>query len=103
MQYVKWIDKMTKDEFQETGGKASNLGEMTHNGFNVPGGFCVTGKSLDYLLKANSIMPKIIEIVGIMNYDDYDNIENKSADIRAMITEAPIPENLPGEIKEQII
>lgn len=102
MQYVKRIDKMTKEEFQETGGKAANLGEMTRNGFNVPGGFCVTGKLLDYLLESGDLMPKIMEIVGIMNYDDYGDIENKSADIRAMITEVPIPENLLGEIKEQI-
>ena len=102
MQYVKRIDKMTKDEFQESGGKAANLGEMTHNGFNVPGGFCVTGKSLDYLLEVHSIMPKIMDIVATMNFDDYGDIENKSADIRTMITGAPIPENLKSEIKEQI-
>ena len=102
MQYVKRIDKMTKDEFRETGGKAANLGEMTHNGFNVPGGFCVTGKSLDYLLEVHSVMPKIMEIVATMNFDDYGDIENKSADIRTMITEAPIPEDLKSEIKEQI-
>jgi pyruvate,water dikinase len=102
MQYVKRIDKMTKDEFRETGGKAANLGEMTHNGFNVPGGFCVTGKSLDYHLEVHSIMPKIMEIVATMNFDDYGDIEIKSADIRRMITEAPIPEDLKSEIKEQI-
>jgi pyruvate,water dikinase len=103
MQYVKRIDKMTKDEFRETGGKAANLGEMTHNGFNVPGGFCVTGKSLDYLLEVHKIMPKIMEIAAAMNFDDYGDIENKSTDIRAMIIEAPIPENLKSEISEQII
>lgn len=102
MQYVKRIDKMTKDEFRETGGKAANLGEMTHNGFNVPGGFCVTGKSLDYLLEVHSVMSKIMGIVATMNFDDYGDIENKSADIRTMITEVPIPEDLKSEIKEQI-
>lgn len=102
MQYVERIDKMTKDGFQETGGKAANLGEMTLNGFNVPGGFCVMGKSLDYLLEANGIMPKIVEIVGTMNFDDYGDIESKSAEIRRMIAEAPIPEDLLGEIKGQI-
>lgn len=102
MQYVKRINKMTKDEFQETGGKAANLGEMIHNGFNVPCGFCVTGKSLDYFLEVHIIMPKIMDIVATMNFDDYGDIENKSADIRTMITGAPIPENLKSEIKKQI-
>ncbi len=102
MKYVKSIDEMTKDEFRETGGKAANLGEMTHNGFNVPGGFCVTGKSLDYHLEVHSIMPKIIEIVATMNFDDCIDIENKSAEIRRMITSPPIPEDLEIEIKEHI-
>jgi pyruvate,water dikinase len=102
MRYVKCIDKMTKEEFQETGGKAANLGEMSHNGFNVPGGFCVTGKSLDYLLESGHLMPKIMEIVGTMNFDDYGDIESKAAEIRRMIAEAPMPEDLLAEIKEQI-
>ena len=84
MQYVKRLDEMTKEEYQETGGKAANLGEMIRAGFNVPGGFCVTGKSLDYLLEAGQIMPKIISIVEAMNFDDYNNIETKSAEIRQM-------------------
>lgn len=102
MQYVKRIDKMTKEEFQETGGKAANLGEMTQNGFNVPGGFCVTGKSLEYLLESGNLMPTLMELVGTMNFDNYGDIEKKSADIRRMIAGAPIPENLLGEIKKQI-
>ena len=102
MQYVKRLDEMTKAEFQETGGKAANLGEMIRGGFNVPGGFCVTGKSLDYLLEARDIMPKIMELVGTMNFDEYNDIETKSAAIREMITGAEIPEDLLREIKEQI-
>jgi pyruvate,water dikinase len=102
MQYVKRLDEMTKEEYQETGGKAANLGEMIRAGFNVPGGFCVTGKSLDYLLEAGQIMPKIISIVEAMNFDDYNNIETKSAEIRQMITDAEIPVDLHEQIVGQI-
>jgi pyruvate,water dikinase len=102
MQYVKPIDKMTKAEFREAGGKAANLGEMTQNGFNVPGGFCISGKALDYLLEAHKIMPKMMEIVSTMNFDDYEDVEKKSTKIRNMITEAPIPEDLEREITYHI-
>jgi pyruvate,water dikinase len=37
-----------------------------------------------------------------MNFDEYNDIETKSAAIREMITEAEIPEDLLGEIGEQI-
>jgi len=102
MQYVKRLDEMTKEEYQETGGKAANLGEMIRGGFNVPGGFCVTGKSLDYLFEARELMSKITGIVETLNFDQYSDVERKTAAIREMITEAEIPEDLLKEIKEQI-
>ena len=102
MAYVKQIKDLRKDESLENGGKAANLGEMTQNGFNVPGGFCVTGKALDYLLETNGLLPKIMEIINAMNFNDYASIEKQSADIREMITDAPIPEDLEKEIKEHI-
>jgi len=102
MQYVKRLDEMTKEEYQEAGGKAANLGEMIREGFNVPGGFCVTGKSLDYLLEVRDIMPKIMELAETMNFDEYNDVETKSAAIRQMITGAEIPGDLLEEISEQI-
>ena len=102
MHYVKRLDEMTKEEYQETGGKAANLGEMLRAGFNVPGGFCVTGKSLEHLLAAGDILPGIMGIVASMNFEVYNDIETKSAAIREMITEAEIPEDLFEEIREQI-
>jgi pyruvate,water dikinase len=102
MQYVKRLDEMTKGEYQETGGKAANLGELIRHGFNVPGGFCVTGRSLDCLLEARNLGSGIMEIAGTMNFDNYSDIESKSAQIRGMITDAAMPEDLLGEIRQQI-
>ncbi len=102
MKYVKRIDEMTKDEFRETGGKAANLGEMTKNGFNVPQGFCVTGSSLDYVIESHDLMPKIREIIATMDFEDYGDIETKSAAVRELVAGAPIPDDLLGEIRHQI-
>jgi pyruvate,water dikinase len=102
MKYVKLLDEMTKEEFLETGGKAANLGELIRNGFNVPGGFCVTGRSLEILMDRGGIESGIMEIVGTMDFETYGDIENKSAQIRGMITDAPIPQDLLDEIKQQI-
>lgn len=102
MQYVKRISELTKDKSLENGGKAVNLGEMTQNGFNVPGGFCVTGKALDYLLDVKGLMPRIMDIVATLNFADYGDIEKKSKLIRNMITEAEIPADLEAELKQSI-
>ncbi len=98
MKFVKRIENMTADEIQETGGKAAMLGVLTRAGFNVPPGFCVTGKSLDYLIESNDLWPKIMEIVVSMNFDSYNDIESKAVKIREMIAAAPLPDDLREEI-----
>lgn len=102
MEWAIRIKDLTKDESLENGGKAANLGEMTQNGFNVPGGFCVTGSALDHHLDVNKLMPKIMEIIGTMDFDKYAAIEKKSLEIRKMIEEAPIPSEIESQIKERI-
>lgn len=102
MKYVKRIENMTREEYQETGGKAAMLGELTRAGFNVPPGFCVTGKSLDYLIESNDLWPRIRAIVDEMNFDSYKDIESKAGSIRELIVAAPLPEDLHREIGQNI-
>jgi pyruvate,water dikinase len=100
--YVKTFGEMTKEDIQEAGGKAANLGELTQNGFNVPPGFCVTSESLFYHIDQNGLQPQIDEIVAGFDYEDYGGIEEKTGQIRDLITKAGIPQDLFQEIKETI-
>ena len=102
MEYIKRISELTKEKSLENGGKAANLGEMTQNGFNVPGGFCVTGRALDYLIDTHALMPKIMNIIGGLNFDDYPEVESESEKIRGLIKEAEIPSDLDREIRDAI-
>jgi len=97
--YVKKLHEMTASDFQDTGGKAANLGEMAKNGFNVPPAFCVTAKSLEYVIEKSGAEAKIYEIVDRLDYDDYADIEEKTAQIREIITSCPIPDDLQKEIQ----
>lgn len=100
--YVKTFGEMTKEDIQEAGGKAANLGELTQNGFNVPPGFCVTSESLFYHIAQNGLQPQIDQIVAGLDYEDYGGIEEKTAQIRDLITKAEIPHDLFQEIRETI-
>lgn len=102
MGYLRKIADLRKDEAVITGGKAANLGELTQNGFPVPEGFNVTGPALDYLCEANNLMPRILQVLGTMDFEDYQDIEAKSDSIRSMITEATIPRDLLEEMKREI-
>jgi len=100
--FVKHFGEMTKGDFQQGGGKAANLGELTQSGFNVPPGFCVTSDALSYLIDHNSTQPKIDAIVAEFDYDDYESMESKTAGIRSLITSAEIPEDLMAELADAI-
>nr|MDA3832830.1 PEP/pyruvate-binding domain-containing protein [Spirochaetales bacterium] len=102
MQYLKRIADLNKYESTVTGGKAANLGELSQNNFNVPGGFCVTGPALDYVIEKNRLMPEIRKVLNSMDFESYDDIAQKALSIRTMITEAKIPEDLNAEIKKHI-
>lgn len=100
--YVKTFGEMTKQDIQEAGGKAANLGELTRNDFNVPPGFCVTSESLSHLVEENRLQPKIDEIVDSFDYEDFGGLEEKTDQIRTLITEVEIPEDLLIEIREAV-
>jgi pyruvate, water dikinase len=100
--YVKPFREMSKKDSEEAGGKAANLSEMTQAGMNVPPGFCVTAGSLQHLIDANGLQPKIDEIIASFDYEDYEGMEAKTAEIREMIAAAPIPADLLAEIKASI-
>jgi len=100
--YVKLLEQMTRDDFQETGGKAANLGELVRGGFNVPPAFCVTAGSLDSVIERNGISRRISEIASAINFDDYDQVEKQTALIRDLISGCRIPDDLLAEIRESI-
>lgn len=100
--YVKKLQEMTASDFQDTGGKAANLGEMAKHGFNVPPAFCVTARSLEYVIESSGAEQKIYDLVEGFDYDDYADVEAKSEKIRDIITDCPIPEDLHDEIRKAL-
>ena len=69
--FIKAFEEMTKEDIQEAGGKAANLGELTQAGFNVPPGVCVTSKSLIWHIEQNNLQSEIDKIVNSFDYDDF--------------------------------
>lgn len=93
---------MTRQDSQEAGGKAANLGELEQHGFNVPPGFCVTGRALSHLIDQNALQPRIDGIADTLDYEDYEGMEQKTSEIKALISKARIPDDLHREISASI-
>lgn len=98
--FVKRFDQINKDMFQECGGKAAHLGELSSLKLHVPNGFNVLGDAFYYHLKKNCLEDRIREIAETINYDDFQDLEEKTEKIRELIVNAPIPSEIEREIIE---
>lgn len=98
--FTKHFEELDKDMFQECGGKAANLGELTFLKLRVPKGFCVMDKGYSHHLKINHLEELIVAIAADINFEDFQDIEEKSSRIRLLIQDAPIPAEIEKEIVE---
>jgi pyruvate,water dikinase len=100
--YVKRFGEMTRRDFQEGGGKAANLSDLTRGGFTVPPGFCVTARSLEYVIESSGLQPEIDRLLSGCDYEDYDALDAGTAEVRRLIENAPLPVDLEAEIRASI-
>ncbi len=98
--FVKRFEEINKDMSQECGGKASHLGELTGLKLNVPKGFCVMADAYYTHLKRNDIEGKIQEIVQGIDFEDFQELERKTGEIRSLIDGADVPREIEDEIVE---
>jgi pyruvate, water dikinase len=97
--FVKRFEELNKGMFEECGGKAAHLGELTSLKLRVPSGFSVLGDAYYRHLEANGLREQIDVIVADINFDDFQGLEDKTSKIRDLIISAPMPR----EIEEEII
>jgi pyruvate,water dikinase len=98
--FVRKFEEINKDMFQECGGKASHLGELTSLKLNVPKGFCVLAEAFSHHLRHNNLEEQIAEISKDIRYDDFQDLEKKTGEIRLLIENAAIPSEIEEEIKK---
>lgn len=100
MMFIKTFKDIKKDMYEECGGKASHLGELTSLGLNVPAGYTVLGSAYYHHLEVNGLTEKIRAIVATIDFDTYEDPEKKTQVIRDIIVSAPMPPEIEREIVE---
>jgi pyruvate,water dikinase len=98
--FVKTFKELKKDMYEECGGKASHLGELTGLGLNVPAGYTVLGDAYYHHIEANGLTEKNRAIAATINFDMYEDVEKKTQLIRDLIIAAPMPPEIEEEIVE---
>ena len=98
--YVAFTSEFGLDLIAEVGGKGANLGELTKAGFRTPPAFSVKIQSFDSFLEANNLNGPISEIALSVNYKQMSDVEQKTAQLRKMISSAVLPEDIAAEIRD---
>ena len=80
------------------GGKGANLGRLTNAGFQVPGGFVVTTTAYTTFLQEAGIKDGIRALLDTINYDDLNDLEAKTAKIRALLDQADMPATVAKDV-----
>lgn len=95
---ILWFSDVDKEDIPVVGGKGANLGEMTRAGFPVPNGFIVTAQAYFKFLKDNNLTTKINHLLGTINFDHSDSIQQVSVHIKKLIMHEPMSDELVQEI-----
>jgi len=97
---IAWFSQVTKEDIPLVGGKGANLGEMTNAGIPVPPGFIITSSAYFKFVEKANIAGKIRELLKPLDTNDSKQLQEISADVKNIILEAPMPEELSRVIRE---
>jgi len=98
--FIRWFSEIHKEDVLTVGGKGANLGEIYNLKVNVPPGFVVTTDAYNHFLTEAGIKEKIKEIVKSINYEDLEDLEKKTKDIRELMIRSKIPKEIEEEISD---
>ncbi|NOZ04973.1 MAG: hypothetical protein GXP41_01285 [Chloroflexi bacterium] len=88
---ILWLDQIDQNDIALTGGKAANLGAMAQAGFPTPAGFCLTTRAWREFVEQNQLEEPFRQVPGS---------PETLADLRAQITQAPIPESIVALVRQ---
>lgn len=102
MAQILWFKNIGLDDVQKVGGKNASLGEMikelSEEGVIVPDGFATTSSAYFEFLEKAGIKEEIENVLSKLDVHDVEDLNKKSAQIREIITNSELPQELKEEI-----
>jgi pyruvate,water dikinase len=96
--YVVRLTDIQKQDIEHVGGKNASLGELINNldqlGIRVPDGFATTSKAFSDFLSQGGLDKEIYSRLNNLDVSDVPELNHVGAEIRKMIMETPLPDNL---------
>ena len=96
--YIRQLKSLTSQDGELVGGKSANLGELLNAGLPVPDGFAITTLAYKKLVIESEFKTQISEILDTLDIDDFNSINSCSDQIRKIIENIPLSEDIISEI-----
>ena len=103
MKFIKKFEELRLQDVPLVGGKNASLGQMisqlSTQGVRVPTGFAVTAQAYWYYLEHNNLLERMKQIMAqLTDINDLATLEQVGHEIRTLIEQATIPDDLAQEI-----
>jgi pyruvate,water dikinase len=103
MRFIRWFSEIGLSDVALVGGKNASLGEMIRSvaslGVRVPDGFAITAEAYRHFLHGAGLEQPIAQLLSGLRRDDVNDLVERSARIRGLITGA----ELPAELREEAL
>lgn len=102
--FVFAFNDIDKTKLHLVGGKAANLGELSMiEGINVPGGFCISIEAFKKIIAETPSLNELLDQLSLLKTGDRHKIAELSSEIRMLIEETKIPNDIVEEITRTLI
>jgi pyruvate,water dikinase len=82
------------------GGKGANLGEMTHAGFPVPSGFCLTTIAFQQFMDACPDSDSLYNLLDAVTTDDVETVRSVGQHVRQILLGVQVPGDVAEAVKQ---
>lgn len=99
MKMVKFLSEIKEPKVSELGGKGYSLAILSNSGFNVPKFFVIISDAFFRYLDQNNLMENVEKLSYKINED---NFKEKSKEIKKLILNGKLLDEITSEIKEDL-
>jgi pyruvate,water dikinase len=89
---ARFFSDLTRADVPWAGGKGANLGEMTHAGVPVPGGFVVGAPTYAAFVDETDLRERLAALLGDIDVDDTAELERRATAAQEMVRSQALPD-----------
>lgn len=93
------FDEIRASDLPLVGGKGANLGEMTHAGFPIPQGFCLTTQAFQEFVESYPEHERLYALLDTVTGSDVETARQVGQEVRQTLLEVAMPPHIADAVR----